>query len=628
MKPQRILTTLLLALGISTAANATFPVRRTLTHQQPDGTTLTINAVGNGRYTIYTTADGQAILPAANGHYYYATLQNGTLAPSTRLASNLLTAPSKTQSQQRVPLLTAAQAVEVLEAQNPPTPLLRLQVSRPTPQSLTTSTADGLGKYGTSANGAVQSIGSVTLPVVMVNFSDVAFQDTITIEKVNRFFNEEGYRDEPAARGCVRDYFVAQSNGLFQPHFKVVAHVTLPNTRAYYGKDSESGSTDPNCNAFVKDALAEASKTVDFSPFCLQGTNDVPMVALMFAGPGQQSSFEDGHSDYLWAKFSQTTFKVNNDQVRIGSYFIGNELLQQYGQNENDIIATHLDGIGLFAHEFSHALGLPDFYNTASSDGSQTMGYWDLLDYGQYYQNGYRPVEYTAYERSYLGWLNVTELTDQPCVARLGALDGSHGDELPRAYVLRNPENSSEYYLLENRTQNTWHTSRMGNGMLITHVDYNASAWSSNRVNVDKSHQRMQFVPADNIKEGTRTTAQMSFNQLFEGIRNDLYPCTTKVSVDGNVSDKVNNSFTDDSEPAATLYTGGKLSRPIYNITRQNDGTVTFSYLDANLTNLHSVHSTLSTTQAPVYDLQGRRYGSLSQAPSGIYIVAGKKVIK
>lgn len=41
------------------------------------------------------------------------------------------------------------------------------------------------------------------------------------------------------------------------------------------------------------------------------------------------------------------------------------------------------------------------------------MGYWDLLDYGQYYQNGYRPVEYSAYERSYMGWLDVKELGDE-----------------------------------------------------------------------------------------------------------------------------------------------------------------------------------------------------------------------
>ena len=70
MKLHSILTTTLLALAFSTAAYATFPVRRTLTHQQSDGTEVTIYAEGNGRYTLYTTPDGHAVLPAANGHYY------------------------------------------------------------------------------------------------------------------------------------------------------------------------------------------------------------------------------------------------------------------------------------------------------------------------------------------------------------------------------------------------------------------------------------------------------------------------------------------------------------------------------------------------------------------------------
>lgn len=618
----RIFSTICLTLGVGLAAHATFPVRRTLTHQQPDGTKLTINVVGNGRYNLYSTTDGHAVLPAADGHYYYATLQNGNLMPSQRLATNQMAAQTKTTALQPVKsLLTTEQAAEVMEQCCPATPLLHHEVSGVSTQSISTSTADGLGKYGTSANGIVKSIGTVTLPVVMVDFADVTFQDTITTEKVTRFFNEKGYRDEPAARGSVRDYFVAQSNGLFQPTFKVVAHVKLANPRAYYGKDGSNGSIDPNLNTFVREALAEASKTVDFTEFCTEGTTNVPIVAFMFAGPGEQSAFEDNYTDYIWAKFSETSFSVNDGKARVNSYFVGNELVQNYGKNENDIVSRNMEGIALFAHEFTHALGLPDFYNTQALTQNIVMGYWDLLDYGQYYQNGYRPVEYSAYERSYMGWLNVEELNDEARFAQLGALDGSHGNDLPRAYVLRNPNNAKEYYLLENRNKNTWHTSTMGQGMYITHVDYDATAWRNNRVNVDANHPRMQFVPADNVKEGTKTSADMPLSKLFEGYRNDLYPCT--------LNGVLHDSFTDDTTPAATLFTGGKLSRPIYNIAIDADGVVSFSYLDATLTGIQQATSgAVTNNNSPVYDLQGRRYPSLRQAPAGIYIVNGKKVCK
>ncbi len=614
---KKIFTTLLLTLGMATAAHATFPVRRTIVHQQPNGTQLTLTSVSNGRYTLYTTADGRAVLPAADGHYYYAVqTADGNMVATQQLAANKL---SKT-IRNAASLLTSVQAAELLNELNPSTPLLRLNTPAASARALATSTADGLGQYGKSASGAVKSIGHPTLPVVMVNFADRAFQDTITTTKVERFFNEEGYHDEPAARGSVRDFFTAQSNGAFQPNFKVVANVTLSNGYAYYGKDGSNGSIDPNINTFVREALAEASKTANFSDFCEEGTNEVPMVILMFAGPGQQSSFEDGQTNYLWAKFSQSAFSVNEGASKVRSYFIGNELLQNYGKNENDIVSTYMDGVGLFCHEFSHALGLPDFYNTKNSRSFATMGYWDLLDYGQYYQNGYRPVEYSAYERSYMGWLDVKELGDEAQHATLLPLDGSQGDNQPRAYVLRNPNNDKEYYLLENRVKNDWHGAMMGSGLFITHVDYDAAVWGSNKVNTEEAHQRMQFVPADNIKEGTTTSASMSFAQLFEGIRNDLFPCT--------IGGELHNAFTDDTTPAATLFTGDKLQRPIYNITQQANGTITFSYLDANLTGINTITTTQPTSSAAVYDLQGRRHASLSTAPAGIYIVGGRKVVK
>lgn len=618
MKITRILTSLLLALGVSSAAYATFPVRRTLTHTQPGGTTISIEAVGNGRYTLYTTADGHAALRASDGHFYYATLANGTLQPSATLVGN------NTLRSAHPTWITAEQATELLEAENPQTPLLRPTAQSHT-QSLNTSTADGLGTYGTPAKGIVSSMGSPTLPVIMVNFADRAFQDTITVEKVSRFFNEKGYRDESASRGSVRDYFIAQSDSLFQPTFKVVAHVTLPNGYAYYGKDSQNGSTDPNALTFVKDALAKASEVADFSEFRTEGTTNVPIAIIMFAGPGQQSSFEADCTNYLWAKFSQLNLSVNGGASTVQSYFMGNELLQSYTGTADApvIVDSHMDGIALFCHEFSHALGLPDFYDTTGGQRGKTMNYWDLMDYGQYYQNGYRPVQYTAYERSYMGWLHVEELGSEARFCTLLPTDGQLGEEQPRAYLIRNTEDEKEYYMLENRAKNTWNTSTIGTGLFITHVTYQPSSWTNNRVNTSTTLHRMEFVPADNVNEGIGTGMTMA--TLFQGYRNDLFPYTP---ADGS---PVVDSFTDDTTPAATLYNNstGKLSRPIYNIAKDARGVITFSYLDKELTGISSPLTPENASRnAKIFDLNGRVVKSFESAGPGIYIVNGKKVIK
>ena len=620
MKFKHILSLLLLAMGV-TSAHATFPVRRTIVHQQPNGTSVTINALGNGRYTLYTTTNGVAVLPGADGHFYYARRNGKVLAPSNLLVDGKLQATTARMPQN---IVSATEAEDIMEEACPQQPLLRLNNEGMHTQSLTTSTEDGLGKYGVSAQGAVQSIGKPVLPVVMVNFADCKFREDHDIKKISRFFNESGYNDEKGSKGSVRDYFIAQSDSMFIPQFEVVAHVTLPNGYAYYGKDSQSGTTDPNGVTFVKDVLAEAEKQVDFSKYCLEGTNKVPMVALMFAGPGQQSSFEDGHSDYLWAKFQQSSFSVNEKKVTIGSYFMGNELLQQYGSSPNDVKGAELDGVGLFCHEFGHALGLPDFYNT-SKGSFCTMGYWDIMDYGQYYYDGYRPIEYTAYERSYMGWLPVEELGDSAQFVRVLPLDGSVKDSVgARAYVVRNPENAKEYYIFSAPHVNKWHHSMMGEGLFVLHVDYERANWNGNSVNTKEERQRMTFVPADNVKEGSGSGLNLSITDLFKRISADLFPLQ-------NDSVQI-NSLTDDTTPATVLNTGatGKLSRPIYNIERQSNGSVTFSYLDATLTGISQTlapaHSSVANTT--VYDMQGRRIPSLQQAAPGIYIVGGRKVLK
>ena len=134
----------------------------------------------------------------------------------------------------------------------------------------------------------------------------------------------------------------------------------------------------------------------------------------------------------------------------------------------------------------------------------------------------------------------------------------------------------------------------------------------------------MTFVPADNVKEGSGSGLNLSITDLFKRISADLFPLQ-------NDSVQI-NSLTDDTTPATVLNTGstGKLSRPIYNIERQSNGSVTFSYLDATLTGISQTlapaHSSVANTT--VYDMQGRRIPSLPQAAPGIYIGGGRKVLK
>lgn len=606
---KRILLTALLAMGVGLAGKASVPLRRHITHVQPDGTTITLTATGNGKYVTYTTDDGIALLRGADGHFYYAQAtadNNLTCAPLP--AHN---AGMRSEAERRVPTLSHKKAENMLRARFSAAPI------HAAGKRTARTTDDGLGVYKQPGTGVVPSIGTPVIPVVMVNFSDRTFQDTINAAKITRFFNEEGYADEPGCRGSVKDYFAAQSNGLFVPAFEVVATVTVPKGYAYYGANGTNGETDARIKDFITDALTEAERTVDFTQYATNG--DIPLVALIFAGPGEQSSFEDGCEDYIWGQFCRTFVSVNEGRAHVSSYFVGNELLQEYGSTQNDITARRMDGIGLFCHEFSHALGLPDFYytgNDATAAKEPTMDYWSLMDYGMYFFDGYRPVGYTAYERSFLGWLDVKELTEPQYVELYPFGQEEKG---PTAYVIRNPECAQEYYLLENRQVGPWHHSMMGTGMLVTHVDYNATVWLSNSVNLNARHQRMSYLPADNKKNGTKSSGSMS--ALFDGYKGDLFPGLQHVT-----------TLTAETTPALTLFNGtkGTLDMPLFHITESEDGIISFCFIDPDMAGIDAVTADSPQTEAAgAFTLTGRRVTNLNAAAPGIYILPnGKKYVK
>lgn len=590
---------MLMASALSPSLWGVQPLRKPLYHKQSDGTVLTVYKQGNGHFRYLTTTDGWALSANADGDLCYAEYAATGLNASSVLAHD---PESRNSAEARFARLSAMSSVECSEH-------LSAKMDAPSFRALSgkASTDDGLGKYGQNGGGVVSSIGSPLIPVIMVEFPDRSFMPGTTPAKLNRLFNEHGYSDEPGSCGSVADYFSAQSNGLFTPGFEVVAKVTAAHGYAYYGANS-SNTTDVRARELIKEAVAAAvSQGIDFSKFSENG--EVPLVSIFYAGPGEHSAYEDGYEDYLWAHFN-TISSLNAGGVPIRSYFIGNEVLQDYAVEDYNYVVTgeDLDGIGVFCHEFSHALGLPDFYATNGSDNCHTPDYWSVMDYGQYWQNGYAPIGYNAYERSFLGWLDVQELGDTPDYKELYPFGTGVGTE---AYCLRNPSNASEYFLLENRQPDTWFPAAIGHGMLITHVDYNASLWSSNRLNNDNSHLRFSVVPADGAWQSSST---MKDAAEYWG---DLYPGVTS-----------NTSFTDNSVPASDVFVGTGLNKPLYNIAESEEGIVSFSYLDASVTGIAAPAASKRDSGVRVYALDGRellsgkRWEELRErlAP-GIYVV-------
>ncbi|MDO4160595.1 MAG: fibronectin type III domain-containing protein [Prevotellaceae bacterium] len=197
---------------------------------------------------------------------------------------------------------------------------------------------------------------------------------------------------------------------------------------------------------------------------------------------------------------------TTDDGVRIGRYTCSNEV--------NGLISSRdvPCGIGTFVHEFGHILGLADHYATDYSEAQYVdPGTWDTMASGSYNNNSNTPPAFSAFERAELGWLDYTDLdVTVDSFVTVPELQASN-----MAYRITNPDDSNEYFILENRQQTGWDAYLPGHGMLVWHVDMDRTAWYGNTVNNDADHQRLDIVEAD------RTTGSNSYpGDPFPGTSN------------------------------------------------------------------------------------------------------------
>lgn len=452
-------------------------------------------------------------------------------------------------------------------------------------QVIYASTSDGLGQKGKMSLGAIPSIGEYTIPLVMVQFPDLKFKSSTTVEKMWRYYNEEGYHDEEGAVGSVRDYFKAQSGGQFIPTFDVVGIVTLPHSYQYYGANDREGN-DKNLYQLPGDVIAAAASQlgVDFAPYVVPAADEnhaegVPLLAMFYAGKGEAT--EDYSSDYLWpCEWEAEEDRIGKgtyNGVHFNSFLIGNELL-----------GDKLMGMSVFCHEFSHALGLPDFYCTDYYYGfDDPFGLWSLMDSGVYVDDECRmPTAYTAYEKSFLGWLELKELRKTGVVT----LQSPDGIAENSAYIVRN--STYETFIFENHQPGTWSPRSFGSGVLVTRIAYDKKAWEDNTINRIQTMKRACVVTAD----GERMYYSASPSNLY-----------------GNDVNAINQLWTVNK----TLKNIG-----IKRITKNDDGTITLVMTEEHApgteTGIEEDRAEPSSADG-IYTLSGVRVAKMQHG--GMYVV-------
>ena len=507
----------------------------TISVQQPDGTILTMRIVGDEYLHFNTTADGYSIVQRADGFYVYAQLDEAQqLVPTNRVAHD-----EQTRQADEIAWL---QGVKKHLA-----PAMSATMAQEHRQELSRRAQARQNAANRSANYDYNNFKGL---ILLVQYNDREFSRDDYVEIVDSMANAENYAGYDKTvygrfTGSVRDYFYDNSQGLFSPTFEVVGPINID-----YSQYDAQGTD--NASELTLAALEAADSLVDFSQF--DGDNDgtVDMVYFIFAGLGANFGNDSRllwpHASYIYnPNGSWNNWAVRKDGVAMGRYACSTELA---GYRNG-----YIDGIGTICHEFSHVLGLPDFYDVNYEEEGQSNhpDLWSVMAGGSYQNNSRTPVGYTLFERYAVGFTMPQLITEE------GSYELEAIGESNTGYRINTPVNK-EYFLVENRqVSSKWDKYLPGHGMLVFRVDStNAKVWNDNAVNNNPKHNYFELLRA---RANTSGSAKGT----------DAFPGTGPSKV---------TTLNSSTKPANLLTWSGKPTQFGFENIKETSGLITFDIVD------------------------------------------------
>ncbi len=498
---------------------------------QPDGSSVTIRLVGDEYLHYNTTDDGYSLVRRDDGAYVYAKKSNeGQLEPTTLLAHDVDERTAEERSYvERTGRLTPQPTERMAQMHRLNRAARARQLSQRRESRYDYSKFRGL--------------------VILVEYSDCPFRYDDYADIMDEMINADNYTGDSRTNisgqgirctGSIRDYYRDNSNGIFIPTFDVVGPVKISRSQYYVE------ATD-NATQLMIDACTAADSQVNFRDYDVDGDGKVDMIYFIFSGLG--SYIQGNDSRLLWPHQYDISYErnVRKDGVYLGRYACSTEL---FGNDSWSV----LEGIGTMCHEFSHVLGLPDFYDTGNRYSGQcvTPDGWSLMASGSDYNYGRTPCGFSLFERYALGFASPEVISE----AGSYSIDALHASNT--GYRLNTQEKKEAFYI-ENRQNVKWDSELPGHGMLIFRVDStNTAAWTNyNTVNDNPDHPYYELLRAGGTKSGATAS--------------DPFPGTRNVTL-------INNETT----PSLKTWTGKPSDFGLRNI-KESGGVITFEAYDVNV---------------------------------------------
>ena len=410
------------------------------------------------------------------------------------------------QGQWRHARLQASGALEATGAAwNPSAPSEDSRGLRPTPQWISRHVGamrDQRDLGGAERMDRVE--GQWNLLLILIRYPDQGVSISPTL--FSSMMNDSGWH----GTGSFNDYYHDMSYGRFSTLSTVSTWHVAAHEHDYYGYNQ---GWDP-ARQLVREAVLAADSLVDFSQFDNNGDGTVDGLLIVHSGHGA----EEGDQSNIWShRWGLWDLALELDGVTVNDYTIQPEL-----QNGSQ------SAIGVYVHEFGHALNLPDLYDTDYS--SSGVGSWCVMSGGSWGGGGsggnaHTPSCMSAWCRQALGWSTLTTTETELVDYGLPAVHLS--DEVLRLDL----DQPGQYFLVENRRQAAWDRHQAAQGLYVWHVDETMGG------NSQDDHYLVDLEQADGRRD---------LNQGAGSDGGDIFPGTTN-----------NRLFSSTTQPSSEPYGGG-----------------------------------------------------------------------
>jgi immune inhibitor A len=253
------------------------------------------------------------------------------------------------------------------------------------------------------------------------------------------YYQELLFSEAPGAIS-MRNFYIEQSSNRYTVNGDVTDWVQVPYNEARYGANYCGGIVCATTWLFVRDAvnawynaqIANGKTPAEINNYLSQfdvwdrydydgdGNFNEPdgyidHFQAVHAGEGEETGGGAQGTNAIWSHRWYAFYNLIGiagpsfnplGGIRVGGtdFWIGDYTVEP----ENG-------GVGVFAHEFGHDLGLPDLYDTSGNTGGaeNSTGFWTLYSSGSYGSSGVpadgigtKPIHMSAYEKIFLGWSN------------------------------------------------------------------------------------------------------------------------------------------------------------------------------------------------------------------------------